>query len=296
MSKTLVLIASYPKSGNTWTRIVFERLRRGPEFPIGALVGRFQGTQLRHAFDAIAPVEAADLLPAEIELFLPEVFRRIASDLPERTFVKTHDAARRNAEGEWLHPPECVHAVIYLARHPFDVAVSTAHHFGIGIDKAVAFMGDQAAIPQATSRLPETLFQCYDSWSAHVASWADEAPYGVAFARYEDLLADPVAQFLRLARAAGFNAAAADVARVVAVSGFEQLQRDEQLRGFSERPKSSPQFFRSGRSGSWQGVLSESLRETLLRDHGPMMERLGYAADGSALPASALVLPGQAGS
>jgi hypothetical protein len=66
---------------------------------------------------------------------------------------------------------------------------------------------------------------------------------------------------------------------------FERLRSEEQLHGFAERPRNSPQFFRAGKPRSWEGKLSVPLREQLVRDHAAIMERLGYAPDGSTHPA-----------
>jgi aryl sulfotransferase len=281
MSGSFVPIASYPKSGNTWMRIFFEKLQRGSDFSINDLDGNFHGILLRVLFDRLAPVNAADLLPREVEFFLPGVFRHLAAEIEGQEFVKVHETARLTELGEWLIPPECVQSAIYLARHPYDVAVSTAHHFNIGVDEAVAYMADERTKPYARTRLPEPLPQYFGSWSGNVESWLDDAPYRVTFARYEDLLADPVAHFQRLARAVGFNAETEAISKIVEASRFERLQQEEKELGFVERPKTSDVFFRAGRSMSWVGILDTALRERLCRDHGRVMERLGYMADGS---------------
>ena len=95
MSAKLVLIASFPKSGNTWTRIVLERIRQGPDFPINGLDDRFQGVGRRLLFDSIFPVNAADLPPDEIENMLPDMYRQVAAEAAESSFVKVHDNVRK---------------------------------------------------------------------------------------------------------------------------------------------------------------------------------------------------------
>ncbi len=280
MSAPFILLASYPKSGNTWARIVFERLRRGVDFPLNKLDGAFHGVLRRALFDVIAPVNAADLLPDEMDMFLPDVLRVIAAESTEPNLMKVHDTARRTLAGDWLFPPEAIGTVIYLVRHPYDVAVSTAHHFGITIERAVKLTQDGLTMRHLYSWLPEPLPEYFGSWSENVLSWIDNPPYRVVVARYEDILLNPVAEFERLVQAAGLSATHEDVVRVVEASRFEELQQEEQRTGFIERPKTSPQFFREGRSGSWQGVLTPELRERLLQDHAVAMERLGYTADG----------------
>jgi hypothetical protein len=176
-----------------------------------------------------------------------------------------------------------VTAVTYIVRHPFDVAVSVAHHFGFSHEEAVDLMADDTRMRLAISWAPEALPVAYGSWSQNVSSWLDAEPYRVALARYEDIHADPVGQFMRLANAAELPATRPEVSRVVEASGFDQLKKDEAEQGFRERPSVSPLFFRMGRPRSWEGVLGDDLQARLVRDHGAVMERLGYSADGEIL-------------
>jgi aryl sulfotransferase len=284
MSCTLVLIASYPKSGNTWTRLVFEKLRRGRGFSMNSLDGSYQGIHRRLLFDRIMPVNAADLRSEEVENLLPEMYRQLAAETSDSAFVKVHDNIRRTRWGEWIYPPDCVRAAIYLTRHPFDVAVSNANHFGISIEMAVELLAEQMAPGIETTTLPESLDQVFGTWSQHVASWLDDAPYRLTVARYEDLLSDPVAGFVRLARASGLDNSADDVVNAVETSHFAVLQEEEIRSGFRERPETCGQFFHSGRMRSWEGVLDQGLRDRLVKDHGAAMERMGYTPDGGVEP------------
>ncbi|MGD0191203.1 MAG: sulfotransferase domain-containing protein [Rhizomicrobium sp.] len=284
MSKSLVLIASYPKSGNTWTRIVLERLRKSglKHVSINNLEGAWTGIMLRRLFDDFSPVNAADLTWAETDFFLPGAFRQLAEESQDRIFVKVHDTLRMTALGSWLYPVESVYSVVYLVRHPFDVAVSTANHLGTSIESAVELMAKDT-FPVPLHELPPTPPQFFGSWSHNVLSWLD-SPFPREIARYEDMHAGPVPVFARLAKIAGLTVSEDEVRRAVQTSQFEQLQKEEQKKGFRERPDSSPQFFRAGRPGSWKGVLSEALQRRLLRDHEAVMTRLGYLPDGSAAP------------
>lgn len=291
MSGSLVLIASYPKSGNTWTRIVFERIARGPDTRLNDLTDSFHGIARRMLFDDIAPVNAADLLEDEVSDFLPGVFRRLMLEINGHAFVKVHESAHRTRSDDWLYPPDCVSAVVYLVRHPYDVAVSSSYHFGIPLEAAVEAMSNDRVLVRAFTRLPESLPQYFGSWSENVVSWLDNASYPVTLARYEDLHADPLGQFRRLADAVGLAASKENLAAVVDASRFERLQAEERAEGFRERPPGGEGvFFRQGRTGSWKGVLNQSLRDRIARDHGAIMARLGYGTDGetSALPSDAM--------
>lgn len=282
MSGRFVLVASYPKSGNTWTRIVLEHLSRGADrpFALNALDAKYHGVMRRFAFDGRMPANAADLLPAEIDELLPALYRELNNESNATVFLKVHDSAKRNRRGDWLYPPDCARCVIYLMRHPFDVAVSTAHHLGISLERAVIVMADDGSKRNPDANLPQSLPQIFGSWSGNVGSWLDSEAYQVSWARYEDLCADPLPHFVRFAEAAGLSVTQDDVARAVEGASFEKLRCEEEVAGFRERPHTSPRFFREGRCGTWRGVLGKGLRDRLVRDHGRVMERLGYGADG----------------
>lgn len=283
MNRPFILIASYPKSGNTWTRVVLERLRWGAGLSINAMGKGVGGASRRLVFDRYSPVDASDLLTDEIVALHPGVYREFSASAPNDFIIKVHEIAY-GKNGARVYPADCVAAVIYLVRHPFDVAVSFAHHFGQPIEKAVEFMGDTSALPLASSWLPGVIPMPYGTWSANVSSWLDANDFNVTWARYEDLHAAPMQQFMRLANAVGLHPTEQELSLVIEASRFESLKKEEEDYGFNERPRTSPQFFRSGRTGSWEGVLTEALREKIVRDHAPVMERLGYTAEGGALP------------
>ena len=105
MSGHLVLIASYPKSGNTWVRLMLETLRRKAPVSINDIGNGIYGFERRCLFDALAPAEAADLLPDEIEDLLPDVYAALAAEAEGPVFNKVHDRLRKTCSGRWLFPP-----------------------------------------------------------------------------------------------------------------------------------------------------------------------------------------------
>lgn len=286
MEPTLVLLASYPKSGNTWTRIILQGLLDARVAgDMNAVDIGLYGKRKRMLFDEFAPADAADLLPREIDDWMPWVNTRIANELPSPVIVKTHEKARRNRAGQWLYPPECVRAVLYLVRHPFDVAASFANHMGYSAERVVAEMRSPFWFAPQDRKAHPPLPEFVDSWSANVGSWiAPDLPYPCTVIRYEDILQDDLSAFRLLAVAAGVPFTEDELQRVVQSSRFEKLQAQESKGGFREKPEMSSRFFRSGKPMSWQGVLSDALCADLARDHADLMSRFGYVRDGSTIP------------
>ena len=283
MDAPLVLIASYPKSGNTWTRAVLQGIL-APEHAgdINRIEIGLYGQERRALFDHFAPASAAELTPEEIDRFFPAVWREFAADLRTPTFLKVHDAARRTDRGEWLYPPDAVRAVLYLLRHPFDVALSFSHHMGWSIDETVRVMADPGySHALARDSLPTVMQERDGTWSGHIASWlAPSLPHNVVALRYEDLKRDALAGFRIFAAAAGLPTDDRLV-HAVRAAQFERLQAAERSTGFRERPRNSPAFFRAGGSMNRSEGLGETARRQIVRAHGAIMQQLGYREDGT---------------
>jgi aryl sulfotransferase len=274
VSRNLLLLASYPKSGNTWVRLFIEALRQGGSVSINSVAPALYGPQRRRLFDAVAPVSASELPPDELEEQWPDFYRLVADEAAAPFLIKVHERLRRTPFGHWLFPPDCVKAAIYLVRHPFDVAVSYAHHRGDDVATVADLMGDPDHwAPEGSTR---SVAEHIGDWSGHVRSWLDEAPFPTLVVRYEDLLAEPTRHFRSIAEAIGLEASDQALELAIAAVRFDRLQEQERDEGFRERPEVSPAFFRSGHADGWKAVLDEGVRRRLITDHGAMMDRLAY--------------------
>ena len=246
------------------------------------LEGGYYGIRRRMLFDELAPVNAGELFAEEVDDLLPAVFRALSEQAGGPHIVKVHDKADRTPSGGWLFPPESVRAVIYLTRHPFDVALSYAHHLDCSVPETIAIMRREEIVRRPPRRLSRHLYEQWGSWSGNVRSWLDATAYDIVLTRYEDLYVNPRKGFAFLANFAGLSTGEAEIARACDLSAFERLRVEERNFGFLERPRTSPAFFRAGRPLSWRGALDEDLRAKLIEDHGAVMARLGYDAEGKA--------------
>ena len=275
-------LASYPKSGNTWLRILLTNYRQDSDEP--ADINRLDGGPIASSrlwFDEWAGLEASLLPPDLVERLRPEVYRLMAHHEPEPLLMKIHDAWHPVDTGEPLIPPDATAGAVYIVRNPLDVVPSFASHYGLSLDEAIARMNDpQWGRITADTIAREQLPVFMGSWSTHVASWVDAPQLRLCLVRYEDLLADPVAQFARVVEFLGWDTNTDRVERAVEHASFAQVQAQELRGGFRERPGfSAERFFRNGRSGAWRGQLTPAQVSAVTLAHGPMMARLGYLAD-----------------
>lgn len=269
-------LVSYPRSGNTWLRILLGGLIEDAARVDLALTPLRTPVANRREFAAYLGIEPDLLLDDEIADALPALHRQIARHATGPLILrKVHQRCSITRDGARAFPPDLSHGVVYLVRDPRDVAVSGADYFGIEIDEAIARMADtQTALSEAHAQGFDQLPQPLGSWSSHAMSWLDECAMPALLVRYEDLLADTASELARVARFLGLPSENAPCAAETA--SFARLRAAEEARGFTERSGAGGRFFRQGRAGGWRTILSGIQADRLYRDHHVAMARFGY--------------------
>ncbi len=272
---SLVYIASYPRSGNTFARILLaayhgisdlnwlehsipadttEALWRGvPDYPAQEISARNNWRYRRQVI---------------------EDYRRAPSPLPFRG-LKTHGAnlTAFGAPAFDLRPGD---RVLYLARHPLDVALSNADYNNHDLDTSIDLMC-RAGVCIGGPTLGSV--EARGSWPQHVAGWLSARSCPVMLVRYEDLCTDTAQMLRRIISFIGLPVEEDRIARAVEKSGFLSLQRRERESGFKEAPANtrSGRFFREGRSNQWRTEMSHEQISRLSDYCAETMTRLGYA-------------------
>ena len=281
--RRLVWLASYPKSGNTWTRVLLANFLSTSD---GAVSINRIGDGLpsvmpssRGQFDELAGIPSSDCTDDEADGLRPGVYRAHAAHAEQdgtRLFVKVHDAFHDTPAGEPVFPEDVTVGAIYLLRNPLDVAVSWTFHVGrTDVARGVARVNDpEAALGGYGSlQMRQRLFD----WSRHVESWLG-APFPVLRVRYEDLLADTAGQLARMARFLALDGAADErrLRRAVAFADFTRLRKNEETEGFRERAPATRRFFRSGKAGDWRRYLTAVQVRGVVETHRRVMAAHGY--------------------
>lgn len=189
------VVVSFAKSGRTWLRAMISRLyQRRYALPEGILLSHDN----MHRLDAQVPI-----------------------------CFFTHDgdpmgsvqSLRRNKRAYDGKP------VLYLMRHPCDVAVS--HYFQMKHRKAGKRVGMAEGISMFDFIMRpgmglEMIVEYTNLWHRYVKSRS-----GTMLVRYEDLKADPVAQMARVGSFLGAEFSRTDIAEAVEYCSFANLQKRE---------------------------------------------------------------------
>jgi Sulfotransferase domain len=258
--RSVVWIASYPKSGNTWLRFLICNL-------------------------AFGAVESA----ADLNQLAPDLheLREEPNFAGQRILLKTHFPCSRR-----LPFVERSAAAIYVVRDPADVMLSNYHYSMRSAGPSNTTAADLAAYLDRFLLArgdPRWVQLGMGSWEDNVRSWLKPAQeFPILRLRYEDMLrntaqaASVLCQFLSLPRTAE------QIAAAVAASSFTRLREIEEADirarrvGIFYKPYLAQpielglRFMRAGRVGESAAALSDDQRERFDRVFGDWRRTLGY--------------------
>lgn len=261
-------LASYPKSGNTWTRVLLASyLRDALLSSLGEL-------------NEVVPDLTANVLNRGRLLPLGE-------HCPPA--VKTHFTPDVEVLRQYR---EHTGKVIYLVRSPRDVMISSARHLNIADDRKADFVKYFIA----NRGVPEWQESGWGTWPQHIDAWTEpdrlreHFPHAeVLVVRYEDLRADPIAELARMAQFLDLGGNGTDPARIrraVENSSLEKMRAGEmaeRTRGvnvFRNPPKND--FIGDGQRRSSLAAVGDEVEEAYLRllkedeEFFRCAERFGY--------------------
>ncbi len=270
----LFFLASYPRSGNTFLRVLLANyLNDGPgPVRLADLPQLVRGEHIEGLWRELtgAPPELRSL---EQEWSARERYfdRLRATSASAPVFVKTH-TVNGVIGGVAAFDLNLYDRAIYVLRHPCDVAVSWADFYGKSLDEAI----DNLLTPgRCIHGAPDHGFEVTGSWGQHVSSWVDEPAFPPLVLRYQDLCVQPAHQLARVVDFLGLKLAPERLARAAVFSRFDRLRDEEAQHGFVETSPlaTSQRFFREGRSGQWSQSMSSAQASRLYEAYGPLIER-----------------------
>jgi hypothetical protein len=237
-----VFLTSYPRSGNTWTR-----------FLVGNLV---------HIKEAVTFLN--------VERLVPDMYKhadQYLRNLPRPRILKSHEVFDPRYK-----------KIIYIVRDPRDVAISHFH-----FEKKLKSVHDDCPIESFVPGWVEGRYwDRLGNWSDHVTSWLSTRQGSESFVilRYEDLIADPARELIKVASLVGIEPTPERLARAADLSSADRMRQLESTQGDkwvqTRYTRQDKPFVRKASSGGWKSVLPQQSVEQIEAAWGPLMISLGY--------------------
>lgn len=235
-------LVSYPKSGNTWARLLVSNL--------------------------LSPDQPAD-------------FRTISRLVPEMEAVTKRQlvsmARPRVIKSHFSFDPRYPR-VIYIVRDPRDVAISEYHYQRKTRTIADQFPLDEYVSRFIAGKTcPED-----GSWGENVASWIVTRHGDARFLllHYESLLSDTVGQLARIADFLAILATPQRLEKVAELSSADRMRKLEATQSdassLMKGSRKDMPFVRAAKSGGWKTDLPGDSVKKIEEAWGPLMVHLGY--------------------
>ena len=260
-------IASYPRSGNTWCRILiatylnlFKAKKNKEEISENDEIHLDTGLILsnRSWIDDQLGIDSSDLTKEELDKIRRHIGlnKKIFDDYP--TYYKVHDSFYKisNKKNYLVSYKNCT-GVIYIIRHPADVAISLSNFFNISYTDSVKFLRKKnASLAGNENKIHKQVYQFLGTWEHHVKSWTEQKKIPLFLLRYEDLHTNPRIFFKLILKFIKLPIDEELISKTIINADFKRLKEIESKYGFFERPDSCNSFFRSGIMGEGKEKLS----------------------------------------
>jgi hypothetical protein len=274
MKQSIVWLASYPKSGNTWVRLFVANyiVNRPDPLPINQIHKFGIGDSIAAMYSKVAG-RTIGVNDVALSLQLRDrVLAGVVANNADINLVKTHNR-RTVAHGVQMIPEKFTRSAIYVMRNPLDMVLSYARHYGIENAEATGLI---CHTDNANAPTDRTVAEFLGSWSDHVESWTGKSAYPVLVLRYEDMLSQPETEFAKVVEHFGMDVDEERLQRAIQHASFDQLKQQEQQHGFNEASDKGAAFFGKGRAGQWRDELDPVLVKQIRQANKRVMKQYGY--------------------
>ena len=242
IKKNDLFIASYPKSGNTWIRLI---------------VANFYFKNVKN------------INYNNIEQLIPEIYHTNESEFINNKLriFKCHD-----------HYDHRFKRAIYIVRDPREVIVSS-FFFAI---KVGAINKNYSKRKFVRDFLNGQFNSNFGTWYQHVGSWYGVKDNNILFIRYENLRKKPVAEILKMAKFLKIKISSKKISKIVRRTSFKILQDQEDKRKVdwtsipNNENENEMKFFRSGKINSWKNFLTKKEVKKIKQMWGRNMKIFNY--------------------
>ena len=277
--KKIFWIASYPKSGNTWMRLILKNIFFNTK-PGEELLGLnyFPYFEVAKNYQFIKEINMDDFNNLNqmqiIAKYRINAQKKVKINSGDFGFFKTHSSNLKIKEIPYTNE-ETALGFFYIVRDPREVAVSYANHQNINIDQIIDIMINHNAISFGLDSIP----MHQSRWDQNILSW-NKLSVPNLFIKYEDMLENyeniiyKILYFFEKNFNFNFQNKEKVVNLVLTNTRFKKLKEIENKKKFEEQLSNN--FFRSGKKDTWKNILSKEQITRIEKEFGKTMKIYGY--------------------
>ncbi len=290
--KKIFWISSYPRSGNTWLRLILcglfftkdgnlENLDILKKIPKLDSLNNFEFIKnisindYNIIFDAKNYDEKTLITYSKYWI---EAQKRIQIKEGRYSFFKTHNARIKLKKNYYTNELTTC-GFIYISRDPRDVVLSYAKHMNTDINFTIDFLSNNQIMgnKKINNRMPEIIL----NWKDHYRSWKKFTIVPSLFLKYEDLLNDiekeinKILIFFNTNFNININNKKEKINNIIKSTSFIKLKKIENKYGFFEKSEFS-NFFRIGKKNQWVNKLNQNQKNLIEQSFKEQMIELKY--------------------
>ena len=279
-------ISSYPKSGNTWLRILLSSYYYTKDgFYDESVLKNIDQFPQKKFFDEFSydPRVVTDTIK-----FWIKAQEKINQDKKIR-FFKTHNAFGALNNFDFTNKNNSI-GCVYVVRDPRNVITSLKNFYEMNDDQAFKWITNKNQYIYDVNKFEKdgySDFQFISSWDTNFESWKVQKKIPIKIIRYEDLLnqtfkiLNEVITFINQTINSKEKIDKNKIKNAVNSSSFSKLKDKEKNKGFSEAPMTKSRdkkipFFNLGPKNNWKIILNDDLKDKLNNIFKKKLEELSY--------------------
>lgn len=241
-----VFLLSYPRSGNTWMRVILLNILYPPN---------------------------PNLSLDDVDRFIPSLYNRLPlyENFSSPRVVASHAPYHSRQGGE---NPHLYKKFIYVIRHPYKVLASFYDY------ESYRVAGAFGSIEEFIDMVLNNAYN-YGTWTGNLESWlhvAQRPDTQALFLRYEDLTKNTIPTIQRIASFLGKPLSTEEA------EGVKQRSSQESMIEMEKRGSANTEnyeFIRRGTERQSKETLTDALKDKIYAYNRDQMDAWGFGADGS---------------
>jgi hypothetical protein len=239
-SRDDVMLVSYPRSGNTWMRLMLGHILTG-------------GSEIS--------------FPDGIDDLIIDIYKRNNREISRlnrgKGVFKSHG---------YFNPAFSKSKVIYIVRDPRDVVISYYNY------QVKRWGWRELELTEYIDLFICDGVDDYGTWAENAGSWfgAMNGQKNFLILRYEDILRETEESLNKVCRFVGLDVSSTQIGQAVEACSFGAVSRLEKS-SEAGRENSSESFFRSGRAEQWREELSIEQQYKFIQSWAKPMSLFGYS-------------------